>query len=320
TAPPPAPRVLHTGKRPDATYFFTWCTPSEGDTPGWCAVTSRLAHAHAELTPAHDLALRWETVPQRCDERRARPAQRWLRCTRAGAPVLLPPGRPPYAMVVLEAAIDDPSAESLAWSLLDSGSADVVRLGPLPDPGPGYEAFVRDELGRMPGPEFDAVPVDAQPSPATMLRRTIDGLVGRSPPTWGTFALAYTRYDFEAFGALAEPTPDAIDDYLATHAAPLEARYETERSRFTRLPAQVRAEVIEVADTDDARARLLQLRAEIVRGKRTFDATAREVSIHVSARAGGDFGWVDQDAGEATGLPAPVAAALAELTLDEVSP
>jgi peptidyl-prolyl cis-trans isomerase D len=107
----------------------------------------------------------------------------------------------------------------------------------------------------------------------------------------------------------------------------LEQQYESQGTRFTKLPKQVRLRFIEVRkpeegsgekDANEARRRASKARARVRAGE-DFRQVAREVSEEtVSARRGGDYGWVSIE-GTGSGLDAVVDEAVETLEDGAVS-
>jgi len=164
-------------------------------------------------------------------------------------------------------------------------------------------------------------------------------------------SLRYARYEAMRFGDLVDPSKADIDAYREANADELGKQFVAQSSRFSKLPKQVRAWIIEVrkpesasaqedeAPKDDAppsgkgssarggggappnpavRARLTVdgARARIVGGE-DFRKVAREVSQHESSVRGGELGWVAQSSG--TGVDPVIDAALESLEPGKVS-
>jgi peptidyl-prolyl cis-trans isomerase D len=132
-------------------------------------------------------------------------------------------------------------------------------------------------------------------------------------------SLEYARYESRDFAQAVDPTPADIDAYLADHTEELEIAYQTQGSRFTKLPEQVRLWVIEVPKGDDeaaAKAAVEAARGRIAGGE-DFRAVARAVSQHDTAPAGGDYGWVSTGSG--SGLDPIVDETMPTLKPDQLS-
>jgi PPIC-type PPIASE domain len=134
-----------------------------------------------------------------------------------------------------------------------------------------------------------------------------------------TLALRYARYEFSAFADLADPTPAQLDAYVTEHAAELEQRYESQKTRFTALPKQARLQLVQVSDTPEERAALEAARTAIAAGTERLPAVARFRSVHDTADRGGDYGWMDEDSQAASDLPDAVRKAIPGVAVEGVS-
>ena len=122
-------------------------------------------------------------------------------------------------------------------------------------------------------------------------------------------SLRYARYEIAPYADLVDPSDADITAWTQEHAEDLKKTLETQGTRFTKLPEQIRVSVIAVdkpateageallaaarAKADDARTR--------IDGGTSFREVAREVSNdEATARKGGDFGWTGVKVG--TGL------------------
>jgi peptidyl-prolyl cis-trans isomerase D len=137
-------------------------------------------------------------------------------------------------------------------------------------------------------------------------------------------SLRVARYSPVRFGELVDPSPEAVQAYLAAHKDELARQYASQGSRFAKLPKQARVWLIEVRKPEPAdpaalakaRAGIEQARKRIVGGE-DFRKLARELSQHETASRGGELGWVGASAG--TGVDPLVDAAIGELELGEPS-
>lgn len=136
--------------------------------------------------------------------------------------------------------------------------------------------------------------------------------------TANTISLRYARYDFADFTGLADPSPERIDAYIAENTDALEKRYESQKSRFTALPRQVRLSLIQVDAGDEAKTALEATKATLT-DSATFAAAAKAQSTHETAPRSGNFGWIDEAGDASSGLPEAVTAALPDLADGTVS-
>jgi parvulin-like peptidyl-prolyl isomerase len=132
-------------------------------------------------------------------------------------------------------------------------------------------------------------------------------------------SLRYARYSPIEFGALVDPSPVQLDDYIAKNGDALKADLGKQGARFSKLPKQARVSVLSIDKGDasgDAKGKISGARARIEKGE-DFRAVARELSTHDTAQRGGDFGWITEAAG--TGIDPAIDAALPDLAIDAVS-
>jgi parvulin-like peptidyl-prolyl isomerase len=138
-------------------------------------------------------------------------------------------------------------------------------------------------------------------------------------------SLRYARYEVQPYADLVDPSDDDVTKWLEEHRDELKKTFETQGSRFAKLPKQARVGVIEVAkplvaDDDakvaEAKAKLEAARARVAGGE-DFRRVAREVSEHDTAPRGGDFGWVS--VGSGTGIDPVIDEKLAELGEDALT-
>jgi peptidyl-prolyl cis-trans isomerase D len=125
-----------------------------------------------------------------------------------------------------------------------------------------------------------------------------------------TISLRYVRFDNVSYAQLVDPTEEEIGSYVASSESLLEQQYESQGTRFSKLPKQVRLRFIKVRKPAEgstetnaraARKRVSKALARIRAGE-DFRQVAREVSEEaVSARRGGDYGWVSIE-GTGSGL------------------
>jgi len=125
-----------------------------------------------------------------------------------------------------------------------------------------------------------------------------------------TVSLRYVRFDNMSYAQLVDPSQEEIDRYVESNGSVLEQQYDSQGSRFTKLPKQVRLRFIEVRkpkegseekDANKARRRAAKARARVQAGE-DFRQVAREISEEtVSAQRGGDYGWVSIE-GTGSGL------------------
>lgn len=136
--------------------------------------------------------------------------------------------------------------------------------------------------------------------------------------TANTISLRYARYEIAAFADLAEPSTERIDAYVADNGDKLDKRYESQKSRFTGLPRQVRLSLIQVEGGEEAKTALQATRATLTDAD-TFAAAARAQSTHETSGRGGDYGWIDEKSDTPSDLPEAVTAALPGLADGAVS-
>lgn len=150
-------------------------------------------------------------------------------------------------------------------------------------------------------------------------------------------SLRYVRFEAGRFADLVDPSRADLEKYVADHKDELGKQFESQGSRFTKLPKQVRLRFIEVkkpqppaADADKAarksyddalaaaRARAEGARAKIEGGE-DFRAVARAVSEDkATAKRGGDYGWASLE-GTGSGLDPVVDEAAKGLAVGAVS-
>jgi len=196
-----------------------------------------------------------------------------------------------------------------------------------PDERFNYDIFTKNWLQPMRIPE----PAYLEQQSEELLAQTLRDLVTASvvvPESElrreyeegaNTLSLRYARYEFAAFADLADPTPAQLDAYVAEHAAELEQRYETQKTRFTALPKQARLQLVKVDDTPEQRTALEAARAAIAAGTERLPAVARAKSTHDTAARGGDYGWIDEESQAASDLPEAVRKAVPGVATEGVS-
>lgn len=190
-----------------------------------------------------------------------------------------------------------------------------------------YEIFTKNWLGPMRIPEPKYLEEQSEELLAQTLRDLVSASVVVPEPELrreyesgaNTITLRYARYEFSAFAELADPTPAQLDAYVAEHAAELEQRYESQKTRFTALPKQARLQLVQVDDTPEKRAALEAARAAVVAGTETLPAVARAQSTHDTAGRGGDYGFIDEDSQAASDLPEAVRKAVPAVATEGVS-
>jgi SurA N-terminal domain/PPIC-type PPIASE domain len=201
----------------------------------------------------------------------------------------------------------------------------VEWLGP--DEKFNYEIFTKNWLQPMRVPEPIYLEQQAEELLAQTLRDLVSASVVVPEPELrrayergaNTLALRYARYEFSAFADLADPTPAQLDAYVTEHAAELEQRYESQKTRFTALPKQARLQLVQVSDTPEERAALEAARTAIAAGTERLPAVARFRSVHDTADRGGDYGWMDEDSQAASDLPDAVRKAIPGVAVEGVS-
>lgn len=138
-------------------------------------------------------------------------------------------------------------------------------------------------------------------------------------------SLRYARYEVQPFADLVDPSDDDVAKWLEDHRDDLKKTFETQGSRFSKLPKQARVSVIQVskplvaedeAKLAEAKAKIEAARGRVVGGE-DFRKVARELSDHDTAARGGDFGWVS--VGSGTGIDPVIDDALAGFGEDTVS-
>lgn len=190
-----------------------------------------------------------------------------------------------------------------------------------------YEIFTKNWLGPMRINEPKYLEEQSEELLAQTLRDLVSASVVVPEPELrreyeagaNTITLRYARYEFSAFAELADPTPAELDAYVAEHAAELEQRYESQKTRFTALPKQARVQLVQVDDTPDKRAALEAARAATVAGTERFHAVARAQSTHDTAGRGGDYGFIDEESEAASDLPEAVRKAVPGVATEGVS-
>jgi hypothetical protein len=166
-------------------------------------------------------------------------------------------------------------------------------------------------------------------------------------------SLRYARYEAMRFGDLIDPTKAEIDAYKDANTDELRKQFVAQSSRFSKLPKQVRAWIIEVRKPESAKAEgeedtkeeapsggsgkgssasgnggaptspdvkafgTIDAARKRIEAGEDFRKVAREVSQHESSVRGGDLGWVAQSSG--TGLDPAIDAALDSLEPGKVS-
>ncbi len=144
------------------------------------------------------------------------------------------------------------------------------------------------------------------------VRRVYDSRANR-------LSVRYARFEPASFAELVDPSDEQIDAYVAEHRDTLHTQFESQGSRFTKLPKQSRLGLIEIPKGEDAAAaRTLAGKALArIRGGENFRSVARELSAHETARGGGDYGWVTESSG--SGLDPVVDETMTQLEPGEVS-
>jgi hypothetical protein len=196
-----------------------------------------------------------------------------------------------------------------------------------PDEKFNYEIFTKNWLGPLRLSEPAYLEEQSEELLAQTLRDLVTASVVVPEPelrreyeaSASNITLRYARYEFSAFAELADPTPAQLDAYVAEHAAELEQRYESQKTRFTQLPQQARLQLVQVEDTPQGREALEKARAALVAGSERFPAVARAQSVHDTARRGGDYGFIDEQSEAASDLPDAVRAAIPGLATEAVS-
>ncbi|PCC69034.1 PPIC-type PPIASE domain-containing protein [Nannocystis exedens] len=133
-------------------------------------------------------------------------------------------------------------------------------------------------------------------------------------------SLRYARFEAGRFADLVDPSRADLDKYVAEHKDELVKQFESQGTRFLKLPKQIRLRFIEVekpqppavdadkatqqqhaTDLAAARAKIDAALAKLQAGE-DFRAVARATSEDAdTARRGGDYGWVTLE-GTGTGL------------------
>jgi parvulin-like peptidyl-prolyl isomerase len=150
-------------------------------------------------------------------------------------------------------------------------------------------------------------------------------------------SLRYVRFEAGRYADLVDPSKADLEKYVAEHKDELVKQFESQGTRFMKLPKQIRLRYIEVAkpqapavDADKETqktyaAALAAKRAAIeaaltkLKAGEDFRAVARETSEDAStARRGGDYGWVTLE-GTGTGLDPAVDEAARGLAAGERS-
>jgi parvulin-like peptidyl-prolyl isomerase len=201
----------------------------------------------------------------------------------------------------------------------------VEWLGP--DEKFNYEIFTKNWLGPMRVTEPAYLEQQSEELLAQTLRDLVTASVVVPEPelrreyeaSANTLALRYARYEFSVFADLVDPSPAQLDAWVAEHAAELEQRYESQKTRFTELPKQARLQLVQVEDGEAGREALEKARAGLVDGSERFAAVARAQSVHDTARRGGDYGWIDEQSEAASDLPEAVRTAVPGLATAAVS-
>jgi peptidyl-prolyl cis-trans isomerase D len=190
-----------------------------------------------------------------------------------------------------------------------------------------YEIFTKNWLGPM----RVAEPIYLEQQAEELLAQTLRDLIAASvlvpepelrreyEAGATTISLRYARYELAAFADLVDPTPAQLDAYVAEHAAELEQRYESQKTRFTALPKQARLLLVRVDDTPEQRAALEAARAAVAAGTQRLAAVARAASTHDTATRGGDYGFIDEESQAASDLPDAVRKAVPGLATGAVS-
>jgi peptidyl-prolyl cis-trans isomerase D len=150
-------------------------------------------------------------------------------------------------------------------------------------------------------------------------------------------SLRYVRFEAARFADLVDPSREDLEKYVADHKDELVKQFESQGSRFTKLPKQVRLRFIEVkkpqppaAEADKAARKayedaLAAARAKAegalkkIEGGEDFRAVARAVSEDkATAGRGGDYGWASLE-GTGSGLDPVVDEAAKGLAAGAVS-
>ncbi|MCB9567234.1 MAG: peptidylprolyl isomerase [Myxococcales bacterium] len=154
-------------------------------------------------------------------------------------------------------------------------------------------------------------------------------------------SLRYVRFEGRSYADLVDPSAEEIDRYIADHKEELQKAYAAQGVRFTRLGKQVRLRFLQVSKpkaasggdpeqdkilADKAALELKAARAKIDEAARRLGAgeelraLARELSDDkVTARRGGDYGWVSVE-GTGSGLELIVDETAKGLEVGEPSP
>lgn len=150
-------------------------------------------------------------------------------------------------------------------------------------------------------------------------------------------SLRYARFEAGRYADLVDPTRADLEAYVAEHKDELAKQYESQGTRFIKLPQQIRLRFIAVdkpeeapvdaekevakkyqADLAAAQARAQKALTQLQAGE-DFRAVARALSDDVAtSRRGGDYGWVTLE-GTGTGLDPAVDEAARKLQAGERS-
>ncbi|MCK5800175.1 MAG: SurA N-terminal domain-containing protein [Deltaproteobacteria bacterium] len=106
--------------------------------------------------------------------------------------------------------------------------------------------------------------------------------------------LAYVRFSPAEFRDQVAVTDAKIAAYVKAHEADLKKHYEANKTRYSKLPAQVKLSVIKVAfdKAEDKPQAIAKAKAALKRlGTEDFAKVAKDVSDDDSAKTGGLLGW-----------------------------
>lgn len=150
-------------------------------------------------------------------------------------------------------------------------------------------------------------------------------------------SLRYARFEAGRYADLVDPSRADLEQYAAEHKDELAKQFESQGTRFIKLPKQIRLRFVAVdkptapaVDADKATQAkyatdLAAARAEVdaalakLQAGEDFRAVARATSDDVAtARRGGDYGWVTLE-GTGTGLDPAVDEAARKLAVGERS-
>lgn len=220
--------------------------------------------------------------------------------------------------------------DTIDWLGERAFNYDVFKNNILPQlqvSEPKYLEFQRREVLARTARDLMAASVVV---PESVLRAEYDEQANK-------LSLRYARFSNRSFAQLHDPSPEEIDGYVGAHSDELLAQFNSQGSRFTKLPKQVRLRFIKVdkpaaagddadaetkaavaTQTAQAKSRIKGLASRIDGGE-DFRAVAREASSDVATRrSGGDYGWVSVE-GTGSGLDPVIDEAAKALDVNAVS-